>query len=146
MKRTPLRRSAMRRCVLPPRTAPVLVPLTAPVRMWRPADVVVSVPKDRPWRCEAYRRLVASMPCLMCWVHGYSQAAHANTGKGMGTKASDYRVFPLCGPRFGEIGCHAAFDQGALFPKAERREWEEWAIDRTRAMAIERGWRIKEAA
>ena len=37
---------------------------------------VVQVPKDAPVRNEAYRRAVASLPCIACGIQGYSQAAH----------------------------------------------------------------------
>ena len=91
------------------------------------------VNKDAPVRNEAYRRAVASLPCAICGVYGYSQAAHANTGKGMGMKACDMTCFPACGPRPGFHGCHAALDQGALFLKAVRRELEPvWAADTRR--------------
>lgn len=84
-------------------------------------------------RSEAYRRAVASLPCAICNVPGHSQAAHANTGKGMGLKACDLTCFPACGPRPGIQGCHAALDQGALFTKAVRRELEPvWAADTQR--------------
>lgn len=91
------------------------------------------IPKASPVRSEAYRRAVATLPCAICGVYGYSQAAHANTGKGMGMKACDLTCFPACGPRPGEQGCHAALDQGALFTKAVRRELEPaWAADTQR--------------
>lgn len=91
------------------------------------------VAKAAPVRSERYRRLVASLPCAICGVPGYSQAAHANTGKGMGMKACDLTCFPACGPRPGIQGCHAALDQGALFTKAARRELEPaWAADTRR--------------
>jgi hypothetical protein len=45
---------------------------------------------------EAYRRAVASLPCINCKVQGYSQCAHSNSGKGAGIKASDLDSFPLC--------------------------------------------------
>lgn len=90
-------------------------------------------PKAKPMRSEAYRRAVASLPCVICGVPGYSQAAHANTGKGMGLKACDLTCFPACCPRPGIQGCHAALDQGALFTKAARRELEPvWAADAQR--------------
>ena len=93
----------------------------------------VAVGKDAPVRSQKYRRAVASLPCVICGTPGYSQAAHANTGKGMGIKASDLTCFPACGPRPGNQGCHAALDQGALFPKATRRELEPvWAADTRR--------------
>ena len=94
---------------------------------------VAPITKDNPVRSEAYRRAVASLPCAICGVYGYSQAAHANTGKGMGMKACDMTCFPACGPRPGFQGCHAALDQGALFLKAVRRELEPvWAADTRR--------------
>ena len=91
------------------------------------------VAKAAPVRSEAYRRAVASLPCAICKLPGHSQAAHANTGKGMGLKACDLTCFPACGPRPGMQGCHAALDQGALFSKAVRRALEPvWAADTQR--------------
>lgn len=93
------------------------------------------VAKAAPVRSEAYRRAVASLPCVICGMPGHSQAAHANTGKGMGMKACDLSCFPACGPRPGMQGCHAALDQGALFLKAVRRELEPvWAADTMRKL------------
>lgn len=93
------------------------------------------IPKAAPVRSESYRRAVATLPCAICGVPGYSQAAHANTGKGMGMKACDLTCFPACGPRPGFQGCHAALDQGALFSKAVRRELEPvWAADTMRKL------------
>ena len=93
------------------------------------------IPKAAPVRSEAYRRAVATLPCAICGVHGYSQAAHANQGKGMGMKACDLTCFPACGPRPGFQGCHAALDQGALFLKTVRRELEPvWAADTQRSL------------
>lgn len=77
-------------------------------------------------RCEPYRRAVAGLRCIHCGLLGYSQCAHANTGKGASIKACDLQSFPLCtvhpGPD-GKLvqGCHERFDQGALFNKADRR-------------------------
>ncbi len=93
------------------------------------------VAKAAPVRSEAYRRAVATLPCAICGVYGYSQAAHANQGKGIGMKACDLTCFPACGPRPGIQGCHAALDQGALFTKAVRRELEPvWAADTRRKL------------
>ena len=96
------------------------------------------IPKAAPVRSEAYRRAVASLPCINCKVPGYSQCAHSNSGKGAGIKASDLDSFPLCtvhpGADGGLVqGCHERFDQGALFSKAVRRELEPvWAADTRR--------------
>lgn len=99
------------------------------------STLVAQVHKTAPVRSEALRRAVASLPCAICGVYGYSQAAHANTGKGMGMKACDLTCFPACGPRPGAQGCHAALDQGALFTKSARRELEPaWAADTRRKL------------
>lgn len=84
----------------------------------------VACPKTKAVRSEKYRRLVAALPCANCGLPGHSQAAHPNTGKGAGRKADDNLCFPLCGPRTGEAGCHARFDQGAMYTKAQRRDLE----------------------
>ena len=91
------------------------------------------VEKSAPVRNEAYRRLVAAMPCVICGMVGYGQAAHGSAGKGMGIKASDLELFCLCADRPGVRGCHSLLDQGALFSKAVRRELEPvWAADTQR--------------
>jgi hypothetical protein len=77
------------------------------------------VGKDKPARSEAYRRLVAAMPCADCRIPGTSQAAHANQGKGMALKTDDRTCFPLC-PR-----CHRMHDQGAYTTREMRRELEQ---------------------
>jgi hypothetical protein len=84
----------------------------------------VAVPKRKPIRSPKYLAMVAKLACCNCSIVGYSQAAHPNTGKGMATKADDNLAFPLCAPRPGEPGCHARFDQGAMYTKAQRRELE----------------------
>ena len=123
------------------RSVPTVVPGT-----FRLPDPVASAPaaqveKAAPVRNEKYRRAVASLPCAICGVPGYSQAAHANQGKGMGMKACDLTCFPACGPRPGIQGCHAALDQGALFSKAVRRELEPvWAADTQRRIKAMGMW------
>ena len=99
------------------------------------SSTTAAAPIPKAVRSEPYRRAVATLPCAICGVPGYSQAAHANTGKGMGMKACDLTCFPACGPRLGFQGCHAALDQGALFLKAVRRELEPvWAADTMRKL------------
>lgn len=112
-------------------------PTVIPGAFRAPAQVstapAAQVNKDDPVRNEAYRRAVASLPCVMCGIAGYSQAAHGSEGKGMGIKASDLTLFPACAPRPGIAGCHAELDQGAKFSKAVRRELEPvWAADTRR--------------
>jgi hypothetical protein len=116
----------------------------------RPRDVVLRIPdtrdrltivikKDRPRRSEAYRRLVGALPCIVCGVPGFSQCAHPNTGKAMGRKTDDRLSFPLCSTRIAIPGCHALFDQGALFGKDERRAIEPEFGRRTRQKLIAAG-------
>ena len=110
---------------------------------FRAPEPVASAPaaqvaKAAPVRSEAYRRAVASLPCINCGVPGYSQCAHSNSGKGAGIKASDLDSFPLCtvhpGPDGTLVqGCHERFDQGALFSKLVRRDLEPaWIADTQR--------------
>ena len=120
------------------------VPAVTPGAFRAPQPVATTpaepVTKDAPVRSEAYRRAVASLPCINCKVPGYSQCAHSNSGKGAGIKASDLDSFPLCtvhpGADGGLVqGCHERFDQGALFSKAVRRELEPvWAVDTRRKL------------
>lgn len=92
---------------------------------------MTAYPKPTPVRDEAYRRLVAALPCAVCSIVGFSQAAHPNTGKAMGSKTDDRDCFPLC--HVGGNDCHAAFDQRAMFTKAARREIEPLWANHTRA-------------
>lgn len=99
-------------------------------------DEARALAKSTPLRSEPYRRLVASLPCIRCGIAGHSQAAHPNTGKGAGMKTDDRLCFPLCAPRLGVPGCHALFDQHALYTREIRRRLEiEWG-NQTRACII----------
>ncbi len=84
------------------------------------------VEKSAPVRSEAYRRAVASLPCAICGIQGYSQAAHLPP-EAKGMKQSDLLTFPLCCTRVGIPGCHQDYDQYRLFPRAA-------------AMAVGRAW------
>ncbi|MCL2887467.1 MAG: hypothetical protein FWF20_11985 [Betaproteobacteria bacterium] len=95
--------------------------------------MTLGFPKTKPVRDEAYRRAVAALPCARCGIQGYSQAAHPNTGKGMGTKTDDRLCFPLCADRPGVRGCHSLFDQGGLYSKEIRRINERRWVEQTRA-------------
>jgi hypothetical protein len=75
----------------------------------------------KPVRSEAYRRLVASLPCAICGIEGASQAAHPNAGKAKALKACDLLCFPLC--HVGANGCHPSWDSyrmGGRFAQAEK--------------------------
>ena len=118
------------------------MPTVTPGAFRAPAQVstapAAQVNKDAPVRSEAYRRAVAGLRCIHCGVLGYSQCAHANTGKGASIKACDLQSFPLCtvhpGPDGTLVqGCHERFDQGALFSKLVRRDLEQaWIADTQR--------------
>ena len=97
------------------------------------------IEKENPLRSEPYRRLVAALPCAHCGIEGYSQCAHANTGKGTGTKSSDTESFPLCACQPGRRGCHSLFDQGALFSKEARRAKEAEWVAKTRLQILSSG-------
>ena len=105
------------------------------------AAPAAAIPKAAPVRSEAYRRAVASLPCVICGIAGYSQAAHGSEGKGMAIKACDLTLFPACCDRPGVRGCHAKLDQGAMFSKAVRREMEPaWAADTRRRITAMGLW------
>lgn len=100
---------------------------------------VTAIPKESAIRSEAYRRAVAELPCCLCGVHGHSQAAHPNTGKGYGIKTDDRLCFPLCADRPGVEGCHTRFDQHALFDRDTRRDLEKKWSQQTQARVIAAG-------
>ena len=91
-----------------------------------PAAPAAPIAKAAPVRSEAYRRAVASLPCINCGIQGYSQAAHLPP-EAKGMKQSDLLTFPLCCTRVGIAGCHQDYDQYRLFPRAA-------------AMAVGRAW------
>lgn len=95
-------------------------------------------PKANPIRSEAYRRLVAALPCIFCGIDGHSQAAHPPpTGKGI--KQSDLDCFPLCCARPGLIGCHANFDQYMLYSGDETRTMAQHWAEQTRQTITNNG-------
>ena len=90
------------------------------------------VEKESPLRSEAYRRAVASLPCIACGIQGYSQAAHLPP-EAKGMKQSDLLTFPLCCTRVGIPGCHQDYDQYRLFPRAVAMTvGRAWAADTQR--------------
>ena len=115
------------------KTAPINAPINAPISRPINAEFKGGFPKSQPVRSEAYRRIVASLPCVICGIAGQSQAAHGSGAgtavcKGMGLKSCDLTCFPVCALR-----CHPALDQHALFTKAVRHQLEPvWAADTRR--------------
>ncbi|MBP6616385.1 MAG: hypothetical protein KA195_00280 [Burkholderiaceae bacterium] len=135
MKRTGFRPRAPRREQRDPdrvRSVPTVTP-----GAFRAPQPVASAPaaqvaKAAPVRSEAYRRLVASLPCIACGIQGYSQAAHLPP-EAKGMKQSDLLTFPLCCTRVGIPGCHQDYDQYRLFPReAAMTVGRAWAADTQR--------------
>jgi hypothetical protein len=96
-------------------------------------------PKAVIVRSKPYLRWVASLACAGCGIEGFSQAAHANYGKGMAMKTCDTRTFPLCGPHWGRIGCHAEHDLRIDMTRDDGREREDRYTSQTRRLAIDAG-------
>lgn len=105
-------------------------------------DTGVAVPKASIIRSEAYRKFVASHDCFGCGIAGFSQCAHENFGKGMAMKVCDSRAFPLCGPRYGLLGCHQQFDLGVDCEREERRAMGAAYVMRMQGIAAAAGWRF----
>ena len=115
--------------------APPRQPTRAIPALFKPPAKVIEkakpAPKVKPVRSEAYRRLVAELPCICCGKPGPSQCAHANYGKGMGTKASDTESFPRC-PE-----CHRWLDQTGVYDKETRRALEaKWIAETKQALKV----------
>ncbi|KVV12394.1 hypothetical protein [Burkholderia ubonensis] len=100
---------------------------------------LIGIPKLLTFRSERLRRAITTLPCMQCGVEGYTQAAHANYGKGGAQKASDAAIAALCADRPGVRGCHALLDQGGVLPKAERRAFEMEMVAKTYIALMERG-------
>lgn len=133
-----MRRSGFtRRLYVPPPVAPLVTPQSWNVGA--ASNEVRAVPKMKLLRSESYRRFVASFPCFWCGVVGFSQCAHDNYDKGMAMKVCDSRTFPLCGPRFGLVGCHQQFDLCIGITREERRSLGASWVARMQGLAREVG-------
>lgn len=129
-----MRRSSFKQKVIE-RKPVVLTPIPVEQRrgVMAPAGgAVVAVPKPVTFRSEAWRRAVASLPCVVCGREGATQAAHPNhIGKGMATKASDAWCVPLC------VEHHAEFDQGRRWTKQEKRDlMAGWIVQTINELAV----------
>lgn len=124
------------RCKRTPKPKMALTPTAAGTRatMVLASQEARPVPKHVPIRSEAYRRLVASLPCAICGVVGYTQACHADYGKGMLTKTDDTTCWPGCGPHGDYAGCHFAVGMTGALSRAERRELELALATETHAL------------
>lgn len=129
MKRAGFARKGFEPSARPERERAPIIPLTRPVVYARISQDATPVPKECVARSERYLRLVASRPCIHCGIVGYSQAAHADYGKGGHIKSDDRTAIPLCTVHPGAggqlmAGCHDRIGAGALYTKAERRALE----------------------
>ena len=118
---------------------PVPEHLRRPVSFARADECAEPMEKDNPLRSEAYRRLVAALPCAHCGIHEYSQAAHADQGKGAHIKSDDRTCYPACAPRMGVIGCHALIGMTGSMPRDVRRALEQEYAARTRELIVNAG-------
>jgi hypothetical protein len=98
----------------------------------RISTTIKPCPKAILLRDENYRRAVAILPCFNCGIEDYSQAAHADEGKGLGIKSSDETCYPLCADRPGVVGCHTLIGASGTYSREARREFEKQAAVWTR--------------
>jgi hypothetical protein len=102
---------------------------------------MVTLQKREIYRDERLRRAIASLACVCCGRHGYTQSAHIGgvaEGKGMRLKVSDSLEAALCTVHpegsFLVDGCHEKFDQYKI---DNDRGWE--FIAKTYVALIEAG-------
>ena len=113
---------------------------SAPVRIAdHKARLVVPLPKETPARSERYLRAVAALPCAHWRRVGHSQAAHADTGKGLSIKADDRTAIPLCADEPGRNGCHWLIGTSGKFTREQRRHIERTKGEETRAKIVADG-------
>ena len=89
--------------------------------------------KTPTFRSEAWRRAVASLPCVLCYREGATQAAHRNEGKSLALKVTDAWTAALC------TECHAEIDNGKALSRDERRQKMDVAILLTIKELADRG-------
>ena len=79
--------------------------------------------------------LARDQACVECGNRdGTVVAAHSNTGKGMGIKASDATIMFLC------YFCHSEYDQGKSMTKADRLEFQYRNNAKTLRFLLENGY------
>lgn len=133
VRKTPLRAKGgfARAAKLSPEVRREIATKAAVARWSRPADApravmalarpaAEPVPKEGRHISEAWRRMVAELPCVFCGKA--SQAAHRNEGKAMGLKTDDCLTAALCQEH------HAEIDQGKALLREERRARMDRAI------------------
>lgn len=108
-----------------------------------PLALIKPIPKGKPWRCEEYRRLVATtLPCAHCGHLPPNQFCHGDEGKGLALKSSDLSGWSGCADRPGRQGCHSIVGSTGLFKREHRRMLEAKYAAQTRAAIKAAGlWR-----
>lgn len=118
-----MKRSGFQRKAAPLREAKQIDYTPRPREAAKPVPALLAtrpVPKEDRFTSEAWRRAVASLPCVFCGQP--AQAAHRNEGKSMGMKTDDSLVAALCPTE------HAEIDQGKTMTRDERRAKIDRAI------------------
>lgn len=98
-------------------------------------------PKKRAGQDKRYLEACRGEPCwlklpgIRCAPMDTVVPAHRNEGKGMGLKVSDVFTVPACHT------CHAAYDQGGMFTREQKRAlWNDaytrWAPVRARKLNL----------
>jgi hypothetical protein len=142
MKRSTFKRPTIERVRAIPQPIPLEHRRSATMALATTTEVVV-LEKERPARSEAYRRLVAALPCACCGKVGRSQHAHENEGKGKSLKLDDRRAMPLCADEPGALGCHRLFDEYRLLPggrQAHVEQGKKWAKETREAIVKSGRW------
>ena len=96
------------------------------------------------FRSRQHRMNVAALDCVSCGRSKRSQAAHLNllaAGKGLGLKASDALLVPLCCDELGRRGCHHQLDQGAAYDKSTSAAYQiQWLQETRDQLRARRQW------
>ena len=79
----------------------------------------------KPKAVQRYLNRVAELPCVICGAHGV-QLHHFREGQGMGQRAQDWLVIPLCYP------CH----QGSRGFHGNRAELRSRKLDEVDLLAL----------
>ena len=101
-------------------------------------NMTLKFPKTKIVRNKNYLRAVASLPCWICGIEGYSQACHGDEGKGMSLKSSDLTAWPGCAPHDGLPGCHYMVGSTGTYTRDERRTMEKQAAQETQMALLEK--------
>ena len=95
------------------------------------------IPKEDRVRSEAYRRMVASLPCKICG-NPEVQAAHPNANKAKGMKACDLLCFPLC------VRHHGMWDTYQYGREEQRALEPVWAQETQDALILQANGKQRE--